>query len=718
MPEEGIRRVVSVLLGLGLAGCFLYLARPLLMGGFYAEDDLGAFHIPLRYFYAQALAEGHSFLWMPHIFNGFYLLSEGQIGLLHPWHWLLYRFIPLSTAFTLELWISYPLMAWGWYVFLRRQGLDAQGALLGGVLGSVIGFPLNHYIHLHFVATLAHLPWALLLIDSILRNPGGSPWRWVGILGLSVSQLLLAMPQAIVFSWLVEGLYTLFLFWGHRQFISMLHLGMAKVLAIFMAAMQLLPLWEGLQNSYRAAPTDGFTLSISLNPLNLLQLLNPYLFHRRVFAPFKGDEPWDAPYLGAATLVLVMVVLLCWRSLEARSRQLSIFGLLLGILGTLLAIGHYGFLDGILAHTPILNKLRAPARFIALTHVGLLLVAAVGFHGILRGTFKGIQRAWWGPVLIMICSLGTLGYVVLHGQGIGLPFGEAVSGQVLPLTHVGLGAGLVVGASLLTLLALRGHGWALPVLVVLIVVDISAYSMRHKPISTMDAYLAETPKPPDAEEGARLDTDIHPMYMNRYTFYDHRVVYGYTALLPERVLDYTQEVPLRIAGVSWHEGRDLAIPRVAEAYQGGAEWIAMQDPLPRIRVVNEARVVGDPSAELNIIDPEKVVLTDTLTLPPDGTMANVSSVEEVPGRFEIEVSSGGGILVVAESWHSGWQAEIDGSVTPIERAYGDFMALPLPEEASTVVLRFSPKSYSLGRWISLGGLVLAILYGLVVRRWP
>ena len=85
------------------------LGYPIVTGEVYTANDLAAFHLPTRVFYARCLAEGHSFLWFPHEYTGVYLHGEGQAGLYHPLNWLLYRLLPLSTAFTLELLRSYAI---------------------------------------------------------------------------------------------------------------------------------------------------------------------------------------------------------------------------------------------------------------------------------------------------------------------------------------------------------------------------------------------------------------------------------------------------------------------------------------------------------------------------------------------------------------------------------------------------------------------------------
>jgi hypothetical protein len=59
------------------------LGSPALLNRIYGYNDLLHFHYPLRRFYQDCLVNGDSFIWLPNLFCGIYLLGEGQAGLLH-----------------------------------------------------------------------------------------------------------------------------------------------------------------------------------------------------------------------------------------------------------------------------------------------------------------------------------------------------------------------------------------------------------------------------------------------------------------------------------------------------------------------------------------------------------------------------------------------------------------------------------------------------------
>jgi hypothetical protein len=192
------------------------LSGPFFAGRVYTRDDLGEFHLPLRAFYSEQLARGEPYDWLPHLYGGFFVSAEGQMGAHHPLHWLLYRWLPLGAAFDLELLISYPLMLYGTYMLLRRLQCDRAAALFGGFVFAFSGFNLLHFIHPNAVAVIAHLPWLLWAIDISLR---GISTRKIACARFSTalltgSQILLGYPQYLWFSLIVELAFAVWRAWG------------------------------------------------------------------------------------------------------------------------------------------------------------------------------------------------------------------------------------------------------------------------------------------------------------------------------------------------------------------------------------------------------------------------------------------------------------------------------------------------------------------------
>jgi uncharacterized membrane protein YfhO len=72
-----------------------------------------------------------------------------------------------------------------------------------------------------------------------------------------------------------------------------------------------------------------------------------------------------------------------------------------------------------------------------------------------------------------------------------------------------------------------------------------------------------------------------------------------------------------------------------------------------------------------------------------------------------------GWLVLADLWYPGWTCTIDGESTPIRRADSVFRAVPAAAGRHTIEMTFAPRSYFIGRIITLTTLAALAVAGLV-----
>jgi hypothetical protein len=169
-PASAHHRGLDLVIGLCSLGLLTPLVLPLATGRVFVQNDLTWFHLPMRYLYQQALRAGDTVLWTPSILAGFYVQGEGQTGMFHPVHQLLYRLLPLGPAFNLELIGSYPLAFGGMYWFLRRLEFSVTASLWGAMLFAFSGFTLLHHHHMNMVEIVAHLPWLLAAADVAISD--------------------------------------------------------------------------------------------------------------------------------------------------------------------------------------------------------------------------------------------------------------------------------------------------------------------------------------------------------------------------------------------------------------------------------------------------------------------------------------------------------------------------------------------------------------------
>jgi hypothetical protein len=704
----------------------------------------------MRAFYTDCLARGEPFDWSPQMYCGFYLTGEGQIGGYHPLHLLLYRLLPLPVAFDLECLLSYPFMLAGMYLLLRRWGIRRDAAVFGGQIFTFSGFSLLHFVHVNGVAVVAHLPWLLLAIHAVVS--GGNRNRrllgGVALAALTGSQLLLGYPQYVWLSLLAELGYAVLLTRRFHQtdgtstgdleicrrpgfpFRTYFKIAYWLGLGGLLAAVQLLPTFDALSNSSRAAAGSEFTGWGSLHPLNVLQLIAPYLFATRVV----GQNTHELGlYAGSATLILAACCLAI-RPSDARQQRLRQGAVMLVVIGLLLAFGEYGPVGWLIAKFPLVKSFRFPCRAIVLVHFGLAVLATIGVVSLL-GADRTSNRESQNRIMRLLGGIVALSLAVAIGGPVLWP--DYVARPAL----VWAGPILISAAAILVALAYRGKPWAQPALMLLAAIDLGAYGMSYAVYPQTDrfeVYLASIPHPPAVPAG-RIALDlIAPNQSglhvgNEMLLFGYERADGYAGLEPLRQLDYRQTAALRVAGVGCiaptanvaNRGALTSIARpmsLGEATSAAESigWLAIE-PLPKVRLVTGALISADTARDISRIPLESTVLVEEpLNLTP-GPLGKATIVVDRPGGIRVAVNSPSRqLLVLAESFDRGWQATINGQSQPIIRVNGDFMGCIVEPGQSDALFEFRPASLRYGRWLSVFGLgliVAAALRAALPRRF-
>ncbi|QDV37853.1 YfhO family protein [Tautonia plasticadhaerens] len=682
MRQDGARRDLTLVALAGAAALLALLAGPLLAGRFYLYDDLLTFHLPLRVFYARCLASGDDFRWFPDYFCGMDLHGEGQIGMLHPAHLVLYGLLPVRVALPAEFLLNYVVLLGGMVAFLRRR-VGPSAAVVGGMVFTFFGYNILHFMHLNSVAVAAHLPWSLWLIDRLFRGTGRPALDGAGLALLTGSGLLLGHPQTAWYVKLVEGAYVLFLALETGRWRRVAWYAGSVGIGVLLGGVQLLPTWEALALSRRATLPAGSITMGSLHPLNLVQLVAPYVFLER-YMPSHGGQGLDrfvrihelGLYQGAAVSALLAWLALRWRALDPPARRLARGAALLAVISFLMALGDYGPFGWVLVHAPLIRSFRVPARYLLLVHLAVAVLAALAVDDLVRAN-RAPRSARW---LALVPAAGLACWV-------GIRVVDQLRPGLLPTlgtnARVGFNLGLLVASAALVALAARRPRLGLLGLMLVMVADFTSYALYFHLWDTVPPLapaLDPRPEVPPVGEGDRLHITLPEpgvAYPGRRAEYrsgqlsmaGYRLTDGYVALFPARRLDYTRVEAQRLAGVAWAWDDD----------RDGGSWVAVPGPMPRARVEGE------------------------------GPPARVAIRLDRPGRFGAEVDApGGGRFVWNEAFHPGWTAAVDGEPATVSRADSDFMACPIPPGRHSVAFRFRPSSFRLGAAASGVGLALVV----------
>ena len=672
------------------------LVYPLLRWRVLPYGDFGGFHVPLRFLYRNALRAGDSFLWTPWLDSGIYIHGEGQIGMAHPAHLLLYRLAPLTAALNLEMLAAYVMAFAGMWRLLRRLGSGAEAAFCGALVFACGGYMLPHLNHLNAIAVAAHLPWMVICADrlAIRDRPASAFAALAALLG---SQLLLGSPQGVWMSALVLGWFCAYRIATGTAVSRLAWIAGAMALGFAIGAAQVLPTLDSARESIRTTTDLAFRLSFSLHPANLAQLVAPTIFADGIYATAAEWQPHEFKVYAGALATLSAVWVAARRRRVAQPVLATAF-LALALGGMLLALGRFGGVYPLLARLPLVSSFRGSARHLLIVDFALAGLVAVAVQDAMQNAGQRTGR-WvvWVPSALAVITLAVflMFHASLAAHGVRLTDGVPIAGVVF-----------AVGTAVLFRGVARGARAAAPLLVILAATDLAAsglplvYTERPRPVRELAPAIGN---PPGSFAGDLVYPELNLLDIDKFPMWGRRTSFAYFGLMRSRALDPADRATQRLAGVryAWTAGR----------------WVAVEDPMPRARLLTSWRTTIAPAQDLRSIDVKQVALLDGPSGAATGPAGTIRFQRDEPGWIRIETDAvSRQLLIVTERFHAGWIASVDGSRVATERAYGEYLACFVPAGTHDVSFRFSPASWRHGVWLSAAGVLLTALTAAVMAR--
>jgi len=699
MPSAGSERTVNAAHSLSLAeratlaatlvAGFVILGivfYPTLADKLYLANDLGHFTIPLRHLYANGLRAGRIDIWTPSLFYGFYEHGEGQMGMFHPLHLLIYRFIPFVQAIGLELVANYLALWAGSYLLFHKWTGDRVAAAFGAFVFAFAGSHTPAIVHVNRIAIVAHMPWMLYALDRYIRREGrNSGYWWAAVALLNGSAILMGYPFWFGLSLVLQAWYVLFLIAEKASIPRAISAACGVTVGLLVGAIQLIPSWAFLHLSNRADPGVAFLAAGSLHPANVLQWANPYFFNQRALG---GPWLWEISiYAGIGPLLLFLW--LCTQK-QCHGRRLQVFLLSLALIGLFLSFGMYNHLFVFYSRLPGFNIFREPCRFSLFTLFAIAGGSALALKQLRANPAAASSRLF---NLLAICWL-ALSLVTVAIKNISLPlivpYGRFMSSE----SHVLAGCAIVCTGILLFWCALRFRGWWLAGFLIFALCDISVYAASYLlrlPVGGLDYYEAQgTPVPPPA-------TVVVRSYADQLTLGGYRLANGYAGLMPPAILPLTDPNYLRALGVT-------------AVQDESGNWTTLTlPPSPLVRF-EQPLYSTEPIATMNHVDLAKVaVLAQQVNVDASAT-GSVQIVEERPGFMRIAAQSTGPMFcVLVQRFHPGWTASMDGKELDLMPADVNLTGFVFPGGKQTITLEFHPRDLSLGRDVTWIGLLLLVL---------
>lgn len=358
-------------LGLLFALAFSLLARQIIVGGTFYNDDIVYQSIPVYSWYADGLKQGRIPIWSASILGGF-PLAFAQYGFFYPPDMLLFWLLDAARAFHLSLALHLALAGWCTYWYCRVLGMRRLPSLFAAVVfqmgNEVLSWPANGFI----TRTLFAIPATLATIELLFRR---SPRFWLLIPLVVGSALLGGYAQILLFALTVAGAYALVIGLAYRRTLGaketahrLILLALGVALGFGLAAVRVLPTLLVTAESTRAGglPLDRSAVD-SIEPWALLA---GYLLPAILEVP--GTTSARPDYLGAPALLLAALPLVLARLKD----RIAGFHLGLAALSTTLSLGTSTPLYGMLFQLPFFSLFRGPNRFSLVAALAIAVLAA------------------------------------------------------------------------------------------------------------------------------------------------------------------------------------------------------------------------------------------------------------------------------------------------------------------------------------------------------
>ncbi len=342
-------------------------------------------------FATESLRAGEAPLWNPFERGGYPFSADPQPAIWSPLSWLVYLLGLASGGHghwlqEIRQLAAPVLAACGVHLFLRRRGLSHPAAGLAGTI-LVAGAFAQRTITMATYWPWAYLGFILAAIDATALRPSWANGRW-----LALTLLLLVtsgFPPSIFYALLIAVPYALLRLSGaagrkpaegttqattKARAQALLAMTGAAVVASLGALVVIVPLLEQTALSWRAERGLDYILSNPASFADLWTLVDPLIRGKELFIGLLG--------LAMAALALLEIG-------DRRRRAEVLFWLAITLFGTLLAAAQETPLLALCAtYLPGFDLFRIASRYMILTHTGLALLAAYGLDLALRSAAR------------------------------------------------------------------------------------------------------------------------------------------------------------------------------------------------------------------------------------------------------------------------------------------------------------------------------------------
>lgn len=719
--------------------------------------------IPWMKFAIERITAGEFPLW--NAWNGFGspLMANYQSAIFYPLNWILIIFYKLSGitglayGFTWLYLLHVMLAAIGMSLFLKQLKMTELSQLLGGFMWVFSGYIISRISFISMVWSFTWISWILYAILKIRENYDRVNWRVTLLLACFVTmQLLSGHAQTSLYTLVLAGIFLIFPILKpiRKMFNSLLAFSIAILIALGLAAIQLIPTLEYLLQSQRSNEIGyEYAANFSFWPWRIITLFfGNFLGNPGLNRFFGGGTFWeDQIYHGVFAVLLIVVLLISLTRLpkkefSQRNRYLVLLAMI-AVLSFLLALGkNFVLFPFLYDHTTALRLFQAPSRFLLFFSLALTIFTAFAFD-------------YWQFRQFNIRKTGLIGAVGLAVLVAGL-FSEPFMGKLAAEIRISIiySAGLILLFCVMTILkslAVRqNEHWVSISFLIVFMIDLLLINFPYGQFIHSDYFKANQTFNPEVERNQLfyLDQDAEEfLKFNRYFRFDRfQLLDDPENMFPK----YVPNTNLLGENIRYVNNFDPFVPRYFDQFM---KWLKTLNKAERNTILQFFGVSTileldtDSETGLQAIDfkPLEIVqwYSCEVEIPSDETLPailyNISTNPEkrciflIGDAFNTNVnhqfttnlngitsifykdgywrinydSSQEGWLEIRQTWYPGWKAQLEnGQKLAIERTDFLFQGIKLPPGSHTLEVKYEPISFKLGWVITITTILLIIIF--------
>jgi Bacterial membrane protein YfhO len=728
--SEPIKNALGIFILFVIAITFFY---PLLFDGkviFYRDFQYITY--PVRYFLAQAYHQGAIPYWTTSTYGGMPFMATLHPGVFYPPSVILFL-----KDFTLALNIFYVFhfLIMGWFVFLlgRQWKMSWLAAMCCGVTGMLGGLIVASTLCSNYFLSSIWLPMIFWLYYRFEEQ--NHPGWFIGLVLAIFTQTLAACPEISVMTMILLYLHAIVFTQkarGKSEYVRITTtLGLAVLLALGLAAFQLVPTAQLLEHTFRQGGLDfAFHANWSLPPSKMTTFILTPEYDDFLNTTVKGKYTNFTGLLHTLYMGIFGFLFVSLGFLFKKDKAVG-FWLVVFLFGIFFALGgHNPFYRFVYHVVPFLDFFRYPEKYLFVSSIAAIFLVGYCLDGLVRATQS--RKIKISTILIFLLLIfGSTLTLALFDRNLEPQFPITFL-IIFSVAYVFFYYGKIKRIGFVTLL------------LIMIVLDLSIKDLHLLPLMerkfyeeqpllmdivggsagkyrTYSGHIDKQPNPMAYPNGPTRVASVRAAKQQLYPL--QGMIFGieHVGGVPGLALDIQNHMLwYQVLIESEPDLRRLILQRSNVKYwvdgdsttyhaNGGFPIIlpdrvkVFKDALPRaflvpkMQVPKKGRILS--TFYDKAFDPLEVVLLSKSVEFQESAQFN-GEVEEVlysPNHVTIKThQEGNGFLVLLDTYLPGWTVKVDGQEQEVLKAYGFYRTVQLGPGKHTLKFDYFPEGFKEG----------------------